>query len=89
MSHELENEFEFELNYIHTYIHTGIQFENSCDVGVFSKLTNAYCLVAIGGSESFYRLFIPFPFLFLIYLFILIIMLLELVQINLISLQCI
>ena len=48
------------LNYIHTYIHTGIQFENSCDVGVFSKLTNAYCLVAIGGSESFYRLFIPF-----------------------------
>lgn len=70
MSHELENEFEFELNYIHTYIHTGIQFENSCDVGVFSKLTNAYCLVAIGGSESFYRLFIPFPFLFLIYLFI-------------------
>ena len=59
MSHEIENEFE-----LHTYIHTGIQFENSCDVGVFSKLTNAYCLVAIGGSESFYRLFIPFSFLF-------------------------
>jgi len=34
-----------------------IQFENSCDVGVFSKLTNAYCLVAIGGSESFYSAF--------------------------------
>ncbi|MQL89942.1 hypothetical protein Taro_022507 [Colocasia esculenta] len=34
---------------------TRIQFENSCDVGVFSKLTNAYCLVAIGGSENFYR----------------------------------
>ncbi|XP_042473012.1 eukaryotic translation initiation factor 6-2 isoform X1 [Zingiber officinale] len=33
-----------------------IQFENNCEVGVFSKLTNAYCLVAIGGSESFYRL---------------------------------
>ncbi|GJN31879.1 hypothetical protein PR202_gb20334 [Eleusine coracana subsp. coracana] len=33
-----------------------IQFENNCEVGVFSKLTNAYCLVAIGGSENFYRL---------------------------------
>lgn len=33
----------------------GLQFENSCEVGVFSKLTNAYCLVAIGGSENFYR----------------------------------
>ncbi|KAE9466306.1 hypothetical protein C3L33_01777, partial [Rhododendron williamsianum] len=32
-----------------------LQFENSCEIGVFSKLTNAYCLVAIGGSESFYR----------------------------------
>jgi hypothetical protein len=35
---------------------SGIQFENNCEVGVFSKLTNAYCLVAIGGSENFYRL---------------------------------
>ncbi|CAD6216925.1 unnamed protein product [Miscanthus lutarioriparius] len=34
---------------------TRIQFENNCEVGVFSKLTNAYCLVAIGGSENFYR----------------------------------
>ncbi|XP_034929433.2 eukaryotic translation initiation factor 6-2 [Populus alba] len=33
------------------------QFENNCEVGVFSKLTNAYCLVAIGGSESFYSTF--------------------------------
>lgn len=33
----------------------GLQFENSCEVGVFSKLTNAYCLVGIGGSENFYR----------------------------------
>ncbi|WRX12054.1 Translation initiation factor IF6 - like 3 [Theobroma cacao] len=32
---------------------TRLKFENSCEVGVFSKLTNAYCLVAIGGSESF------------------------------------
>ncbi|XXG55638.1 hypothetical protein AAC387_Pa03g3260 [Persea americana] len=36
---------------------TRLQFENSCDVGVFSKLTNAYCLVAIGGSENFYSTF--------------------------------
>ncbi|XP_013602364.1 PREDICTED: eukaryotic translation initiation factor 6-2 isoform X1 [Brassica oleracea var. oleracea] len=34
---------------------TRLQFENNCEVGVFSKLTNAYCLVAIGGSENFYR----------------------------------
>ncbi|KAJ3121781.1 Eukaryotic translation initiation factor 6 [Nowakowskiella sp. JEL0407] len=31
------------------------QFENSNDIGVFSSLTNSYCLVAIGGSENFYR----------------------------------
>uniref|UniRef100_D6RG53 Eukaryotic translation initiation factor 6 n=1 Tax=Mus musculus TaxID=10090 RepID=D6RG53_MOUSE len=30
-------------------------FENNCEVGCFAKLTNAYCLVAIGGSENFYR----------------------------------
>lgn len=41
----------------------GLMFENSCEIGVFSKLTNAYCLVAIGGSENFYRFFL-FPFLF-------------------------
>jgi len=26
-------------------------------VGVFAKLTNAYCLVAVGGSENFYSHF--------------------------------
>lgn len=31
------------------------QFEGNNEVGVFAKLTNAYCLVAIGGSENFYR----------------------------------
>ncbi|KAH1045883.1 hypothetical protein J1N35_036667 [Gossypium stocksii] len=40
-----------------SWIFAGLQFENSCDVGVFSKLTNAYCLVAIGGSENFYSTF--------------------------------
>lgn len=33
------------------------QFENSSDIGVFSKLTNAYCLVAGGGSENFYSVY--------------------------------
>jgi len=33
------------------------QFENSNEVGVFAKLTNTYCLVAIGGSENFYSVF--------------------------------
>ena len=32
-------------------------FENSNDIGVFARLTNAYCLVAIGGSENFYSVF--------------------------------
>ncbi|KZV22542.1 eukaryotic translation initiation factor 6-2, partial [Dorcoceras hygrometricum] len=36
---------------------TGLQYENNCEIGVFSKLTNAYCLVAIGGSENFYSTF--------------------------------
>ncbi|PVD21242.1 hypothetical protein C0Q70_19413 [Pomacea canaliculata] len=33
------------------------QFEGNNEVGVFSKLTNAYCLVGIGGSENFYSVF--------------------------------
>ncbi|XP_064598956.1 LOW QUALITY PROTEIN: eukaryotic translation initiation factor 6-like [Liolophura sinensis] len=33
------------------------QFEGNNEIGVFSKLTNAYCLVAIGGSENFYSVF--------------------------------
>jgi len=33
------------------------QFENKNDIGVFAKLTNAYCIVAIGGSENFYSVF--------------------------------
>lgn len=32
-------------------------FDNNAEVGVFSKLTNAYCLVGIGGSENFYSTF--------------------------------
>lgn len=34
-----------------------VQFENNNEIGVFSKLTNTYCLVAIGGSENFYSVF--------------------------------
>lgn len=33
------------------------QFENNNEIGVFSTLTNAYCLVAVGGSENFYSVF--------------------------------
>ncbi|KAF8633099.1 hypothetical protein AX15_001516 [Amanita polypyramis BW_CC] len=36
---------------------TRIQFENSSEIGVFSKLTNTYCLVAIQGSTNFYSAF--------------------------------
>ncbi len=30
-------------------------FEKNNEIGCFAKLTNTYCLVAIGGSENFYR----------------------------------
>lgn len=33
------------------------QFEHSCDVGVFSQLTNSYCLTALGASQNFYSVF--------------------------------
>jgi translation initiation factor 6 len=36
---------------------TRAQYENNNEVGVFAKLTNAYCLVAIGGSQNFYSVF--------------------------------
>lgn len=32
-------------------------FENNNEIGVFAKLTNSYCLVAIGGSANFYSVF--------------------------------
>eukprot|EP00933_Yihiella_yeosuensis_P009602 TRINITY_DN115611_c0_g1_i1.p1 TRINITY_DN115611_c0_g1~~TRINITY_DN115611_c0_g1_i1.p1 ORF type:complete len:241 (+),score=49.88 TRINITY_DN115611_c0_g1_i1:69-791(+) len=32
-------------------------FESSSEVGVFSRLTNSYCLAALGGSENFYSVF--------------------------------
>ena len=34
-----------------------ISFEGSSEIGVFTKLTNKYCLVASGGSENFYSIF--------------------------------
>jgi translation initiation factor 6 len=36
---------------------TRISFENSCEVGVFAKVTNKYALVASGGSENFFSVF--------------------------------
>ena len=32
-------------------------FENSNEIGVFAKLTNKYCLIAMGGNENFYSVF--------------------------------
>ncbi|CAL8071501.1 unnamed protein product [Calicophoron daubneyi] len=32
-------------------------FEGHNDIGVFSKLTNNFCLVSVGGSENFYSVF--------------------------------
>ena len=36
---------------------TRTQFENNNEVGVFARLTNANCLVGVGGSENFYSVF--------------------------------
>ncbi|KIY51763.1 translation initiation factor 6 [Fistulina hepatica ATCC 64428] len=36
---------------------TRTTFENSSDIGVFSRLTNSYCLAAIQGSTNFYSTF--------------------------------
>lgn len=36
---------------------SGLQFENSSDIGVFAKLTNSYCVCAIQGSTNFYSAF--------------------------------
>jgi translation initiation factor 6 len=33
------------------------QFENSPEIGVFSTLTNSYCVVALGEAENFYSYF--------------------------------
>ncbi|KAI0284805.1 hypothetical protein BC826DRAFT_1054300 [Russula brevipes] len=39
------------------FMATRMQFENSSDIGVFSKLTNAHCLASIQGSTNFYSAF--------------------------------
>lgn len=44
-----------------------VQFENNDDIGVFSKLTNSYCIVAIGGAETFYRFVLLFSLLQVMY----------------------
>jgi len=36
---------------------TRCSFENCNEVGVFSTLTNSYCLVGVGSSENFYSIF--------------------------------
>ena len=49
--------FPWLLFYIASQRPIGLQFENSSDIGVFSKLTNSYCLAAIQGSTNFYSAF--------------------------------
>jgi len=34
-----------------------VPFENSCEIGVFARLTNSYCLLAQGGSNDSLRTF--------------------------------
>lgn len=34
-----------------------VQYEGNDEVGVFSKLTNSYCLIGCGGAENFYSAF--------------------------------
>nr|CDS30414.1 dynein heavy chain [Hymenolepis microstoma] len=34
-----------------------VQFESHDDIGVFTRLTNAYCLVSLGSTENFYSVF--------------------------------
>ena len=36
---------------------TRVAFESSNEVGVFAKLTNSYCITAVGSSENFYSVF--------------------------------
>uniref|UniRef100_A0A6V2JMS8 Eukaryotic translation initiation factor 6 n=2 Tax=Ditylum brightwellii TaxID=49249 RepID=A0A6V2JMS8_9STRA len=36
---------------------TRCAFENCHEIGVFSALTNSYCLTGIGGTENFYSIF--------------------------------
>lgn len=34
-----------------------VAFENSNEIGVFTRLTNSYCLTSLSGSENFYSTF--------------------------------
>ena len=38
------------------------RYENSNEIGVYSKLTNSYCMVGVGGSQNFYRYDLIFNF---------------------------
>lgn len=36
---------------------TRVAFEGSMEIGCFAKLTNSYCLVYSGGSQTFFSAF--------------------------------
>lgn len=39
------------------FVSLGLQFENNNEIGVFSRLTNSYCITCLGASETFYSVF--------------------------------
>jgi hypothetical protein len=50
--------YPLDLTFVFFYVASvDIEFENNCEVGVSSKLTNAYCMVAIGGSYRLAKMF--------------------------------
>lgn len=55
--HAKDTTHSVQLHYLTPFRHAGVQFEGSNEVGVFSKLTNAYALVTLGGSQNFYSVF--------------------------------
>ena len=46
--------YKLKLYHIYYIMVTRMKFENSNEIGVFTKLTNKYCLCAIGTSENYY-----------------------------------
>ena len=32
-----------------------VQYEGNNSIGVFTRLTNTYCLVPVGSTENYYR----------------------------------
>lgn len=69
MSHEIENEFEFELNYIHTYIQEfNLRTHVMWVYFLSSPMLTVWLPLAVLKASTGYLSLSPFSFLF-IYLF--------------------